>query len=91
MYRQLRDTTLGTRAAQRMLKQMRPWIEPTQSYEKNPLGLGQVLLNSLRLTWTMCLLAEAVSIMRARALLEKPVVDFPLQNLLPRQLLLDGE
>jgi hypothetical protein len=88
------ETLLGllplcTRAAQRMLQQMRPWIEPTQSYEKNQLGLGDVFLNSLRLTWTLCFLADAVSIMRARALLEKPAADFPLKELLPTQLLLD--
>jgi hypothetical protein len=88
------ETLLGllplcTRAAQRMLQQMRPWIEPTQSYEKNQLGLGDVFLNSLRLTWTVCLLADAVTIMRARALLEKPASDFPLKELLPTQLLLD--
>lgn len=70
---------LCTRAAQRILKQVRPWIEPTQSYEKNQLGLSQVFLNSLRLTWAMCLLADAVSIMRARALLERPPSDFPLK------------
>ena len=74
---------LCTRAAQRILKQMRPWIEPTQSYEKNQLGLSQVFLNSLRLTWSMCLLADAISIMRARALLERPPSDYPLKALLP--------
>ena len=88
------ETLLGllplcTRAAQHMLQKMRPWIEPTQSYEKNQLGLSQVFLNSLRLTWTMCLLADAVSIIRARALLEKPPVDFPLRELLPQQMVWD--
>ena len=80
---------LCTRAAQRILKQMRPWIEPTQSYEKNQLGLSQVFLNSLRLTWSMCLLADAISIMRARALLERPPSDFLLKALLPQQLAWD--
>jgi hypothetical protein len=80
---------LCTRAAQHILKQMRPWIEPTQSYEKNQLGLSQVFLNSLRLTWSMCLLADAISIMRARALLERPPSDFPLKALLPQQLAWD--
>ena len=88
------ETLLGllplcTRAAQHMLQKMRPWIEPTQSYEKNQLGLSQVFLNSLRLTWTMCLLANAVSIMRARALLERPPIDFPLKALLPQQMCWD--
>ncbi len=68
---------------------MRPWIEPTQSFEKNQLGLSQVFLNSLRLTWAMCLLADAVTIMRARALLEQPPVDFLLKELLPEQLIWD--
>jgi hypothetical protein len=77
---------LCTRTAQRILQRMRPWIEPTQSYEKNQLGLSQVFLNSLRLTWSMCLLADAISIMRARAILERPPVDFPLKALLPEQL-----
>lgn len=85
------ETLLGrlplcTRAAQRMLQQIRPWIEPTQSYEKNQLGLSQVFLNSLRLTWTMSLLADAVSTMRTRALLEKPPTECLLRELLPQQL-----
>lgn len=88
------ETLLGllplcTRAAQSLLRQMRPWIEPTQSFEKNQLGLSQVFLNSLRLTWSMCLLADAVTIMRARALLEQPPVDFLLKELLPEQLIWD--
>ena len=40
-----------------------------QAYEKNQLGLGQMFLNSLRLTWCMALLADAVVLLRARALL----------------------
>ncbi len=44
---------LNTLAAQRLLQQVRPWIEPAQSYEKNQLGLGQMFFNSLRLTWCM--------------------------------------
>lgn len=84
------ETLLGllplcTRTAQRMLQQIRPWIEPTQSYEKHQLGLSQMFLNSLRFTWTMCLLADAVNIMRARSLLERPPTHFPLQALLPQQ------
>jgi hypothetical protein len=82
---------LCTRSAQHLLQHMRPWIEPTQSYEKNQLGLGQVFLNSLRLTWTVCLLADAVSIIRARALMEKPAASFPLRQLLPEQMLLDWD
>ncbi|MBE0540973.1 MAG: hypothetical protein IH623_06280 [Verrucomicrobia bacterium] len=44
---------LNTRPAQRLLQQVRPWIEPAQSYEKNQLGFGQMFFNSLRFTWCM--------------------------------------
>jgi hypothetical protein len=44
---------LASRVAQRLLRQVRPWIEPAQSFEKNQLGLGQMFFNSLRLTWQM--------------------------------------
>src|SRR5688572_19857553 len=69
------ETLLGllplcTRPAQRMLEQMRLWIEPVQSYEKNQLGLSHMFLNSLRFTWWMGLLADAVCLLRARALLQ---------------------
>jgi len=88
------ETLLGllplcTRSAQHMLQKMRPWIEPAQSFEKNQLGLSQMFLNSLRFTWIMCLLADSVSILRARALLENPPEDFPLKDLLPQQLVWD--
>jgi hypothetical protein len=63
---------LSTLAAQRLLQQVRPWIEPAQSYEKNQLGLGQMFLNSLRLTWCMALLADAAMLLRAHALLHAP-------------------
>ena len=55
---------LNTRPAQRLLQQVRPWIEPAQAYEKNQLGLTQMFLNSLRLTWCMALLADAVVLLR---------------------------
>jgi hypothetical protein len=50
----LHETLLGllplaSRVAQRLLRQVRPWIEPAQSFEKNQLGLGQMFFNSLRL------------------------------------------
>ena len=48
--------------AQHVLQQVRPWIEPAQSYEKNQLGLGQVFLNGLRFTWAMALLADAATV-----------------------------
>jgi hypothetical protein len=77
---------LNTRAARRLLQQVRPWIEPAQSYEKNQLGLGQMFFNSLRLTWCMALLADAVALLRARALLAAPAATRPLLcQLAPRQ------
>lgn len=33
---------LTSRVAQRLLRQVRPWIEPAQSFEKNQLVLGQL-------------------------------------------------
>ncbi len=63
---------LGSRVAQRLLRQARSWIEATQSYEKNQLGLTQMFLNSLRLTWIMSLLADTVALLRARALITHP-------------------
>ncbi len=66
---------LSTLAAQRLLQQVRPWIEPAQAYEKNQLGLGQMFLNSLRLTWCMALLADAAVLLRAHALLHAPAFE----------------
>lgn len=81
---------MNTRVAQRLLQQVRPWIEPAQSYEKNQLGLSQVFLNSLRLTWVMSLLADAAVLLRARALLCDPTAQPRLlEKLLPRQIQLD--
>lgn len=82
---------MNTAVTQRLLQQVRPWIEPAQSYEKNQLGLNQVFLNSLRLTWTMCLLADAAVLLRAHALLRHPSVTVPLRELIPSQLSLDLE
>jgi hypothetical protein len=47
---------------QQLFRQARSWIEATQSYEKNQLGLSQFFLNSLRLTWIVCLLADTVAL-----------------------------
>jgi hypothetical protein len=81
---------LASRPAQRLLQQVRPWIEPTQAYEKNPLGLSQVFFNSLRLTWCMGLLADAAVLLRSHALLHAPVPPHPmLSQLALRQGLLD--
>lgn len=80
---------MNTRASQRLLQQVRPWIEPAQSYEKNQLRLNEVFLNSLRLTWTMSLLADAAVLLRARVLLDTPVAELPMFELTPRQLVLN--
>jgi hypothetical protein len=77
---------MNTTVNQRLLQQVRPWIEPAQSYEKNQLGLSQVFLNSLRLTWTLSLLADAVVLLRASALLRHPQAPLPLDELTPWQL-----
>jgi hypothetical protein len=82
---------LSTRPAQRLLQQVRPWIEPAQSFEKNQLGLSQAFLNSLRLTWTMGLLADAIVLLRAHALLRHPPAAAVLEELLPQQLPLNLE
>ena len=85
------ETLLGllplcTQPAQRMIKQMRPWIEPAQSYEKNQLGLSRMFLNSLRFTWWMSLLADAICLLRARALLQSTPANDYLLELRPQQL-----
>jgi len=82
---------MNTCASQRLLQQVRPWIEPAQAYEKNQLGLNDVFLNSLRLAWTMSLLADAAVLLRALALLETRVAELPMFELTPRQLALDLE
>jgi hypothetical protein len=81
---------LASLPAQRLLQQVRPWIEPTQSYEKNQLGLSQVFFNSLHLTWCMALLADAAVLLRVHALLHASVAQSHLlRELAPRQGLLD--
>lgn len=78
----------GSNYARLLLERTRPWVEPAQSYEKNQLGLNDAFYNSLRMTWTMSLLADAVVGMRARALTEaKPVIDL-LAGLRGQQMLL---
>jgi hypothetical protein len=80
---------LASRLAQQVLQQVRPWIEPAQSFEKNQLGLGDVFVNSLRFTWTMALLADAAVLLRARALLGRPPRRPRLVDLMPSQLSLE--
>jgi hypothetical protein len=84
---------LASLPAQRLLQQVRPWIEPTQSYEKNQLGLSQVFFNSLRLTWCLTLLADAAVLLRSQVLLHAPIQQPPplLRDLAPQQGFLDLE
>ena len=63
---------LASPIVQQVLPPVRPWSEPAPSYEKNQLGLSQVFRNGLRLTWVMSLLADAVVILRARAIVGRP-------------------
>ena len=79
----------SSRVGQRLLRQARSWIEASQSYEKNQLGLSQFFLNSLRITWLMCLLADTVALLRASELTTRPRTVNPLGDLLPRQLNFD--
>jgi hypothetical protein len=81
---------LSTRAAQTLLKGVRPWIEAAQSFEKNQLGLKEIFFNSLRLAWCMGLLADSVCLLRAHALLQQPMpCRALLAELAPRQMILD--
>jgi len=74
---------MNTTGNQRLLQQVRPWIEPAQSYEQNPLGLSRGFLNSLRLTWTMSVLADAAVLLRAGAWLRHPQASLPRAELTP--------
>lgn len=80
---------LASLPAQRLLAQVRPWIEPEQSYEENQLGLSSAFLNSLRLTWCMALLADAAVLLRTKALLNTPNHRRPLHGLMTHQSLFD--
>src|SRR5262249_33477090 len=77
---------LASPVARILLEKVRPWIEPAQAYEKNQLGLKRMFLNSLRLTWVNCLLADAIVLLRAHALLREPASVSVLQELIPAQL-----
>jgi hypothetical protein len=82
---------LSTRPAQQLLQQARSWIEPCQSFEKNLLGLNSQFLNSLRLAWCLGLLADAVTLLRNLALLEGIITTPLLEQLHPKQGVLDLE
>jgi len=75
--------------AQQLLQQARSWIEPCQSFEKNLLGLNSQFLNSLRLTWCLGLMVDAVVLLRNLALLQEVSSIQLLEELLPKQRTLD--
>ena len=77
---------LASRVSQRLLQQVRPWIEPAQSFEKNQLGLGQMFFNSLRLTWQMSLWVDSAVLLRTMAWLDTPTEVPLLAGLQARQL-----
>lgn len=79
----------GSRVGQQLLRQARAWIEAAQSYEKNQLGLNQFFLNSLQLTWTVCLLADTVALLRAKAMLMDAKETDLLEPMRPEQMPLD--
>ena len=80
---------LASRVAQRLLRQVRPWIEPAQSFEKNQLGLGQMFFNSLRLAWQMSLWTDSAVLLRTMVWLDMPPETASLVGLQPRQLELE--
>ncbi len=77
---------LASRPAQRLLQQVRPWIEPAQSIEKNQLGLGQMFFNNLRLVWQMSLWADSAVLLRTMAWRDVPTETHLLAPLTPRQM-----
>ena len=77
---------LASRVAQRLLRQVRPWIEPAQSFEKNQLGLSQMFFNSLRLTWQTSLWADSAVLLRTMLWLDTPPEASLLAGLHARQL-----
>jgi len=80
---------LSTLPAQQLIRQARSWIEPSQSFEKNILGLKSHFLNSLRLAWCLGLMTDAAVLLRNLALFKGPPSVTDLKNLAPKQSLLD--
>jgi hypothetical protein len=80
---------LSSPVAQKLINEVRAWAEACQSYEKNQLGLKRMFFNSLRLTWMLGLFADAVSLLRAKALLTQPHPSPLLTQLMPHQLALE--
>ena len=88
------ETVFGTvpvqsLVARKLLGQVRKWIEASQAYEKNQLGLASLFLNSLRLTWIFTLLADTVCLLRCKASLASPPNRPILFELFPAQMRLD--
>jgi hypothetical protein len=52
-------------------------------------GLSQMFLNSLRLTWTMSLMADAAVLLRVFALTRNPTIHLPMFELTPKQMSMD--
>jgi len=82
---------LNTCLAQRLIRSVRSWIEASQSFEKNQLGLKRMFLNSLSLCWATSLLADSAALLRTLAVLKdrpaKPLLSQLLASQIP--LLLD--
>ena len=76
----------ASKLARHLSIRVRPWVEPAQAFEKHQLGLSQFFLNSLQLTWVMCLLADMVVLLRAQALLCSPQSPPPFWELTPTQM-----
>lgn len=76
---------LNTKPGWKLVHSARSWIESSQSFEKNQLGLDALFLNSLALTWTMSLLADSVALLRNLAQLRAAPRSNILQKLFPRQ------
>jgi hypothetical protein len=76
---------LSTLPAQQLLRQARSWIEPSQSFEKNVLGLKSHFLNSLRLAWCFGLMADAVVLLRNLTLFNQLSPTNALKDLAPKQ------
>jgi len=72
--------------ARHLYNRVRPWVEPAQSFEKHQLGLAKFFLNSLQLTWIMCLLADMVVLLRTQAMLCSPQPILPMGELTPHQM-----
>lgn len=82
---------LNTSLAQRLIHCVRSWIEPSQSFEKNQLGLKMMFLNSLRLCWLVSLIADSATLLRVLAILKEPPSQPMLESLFSTQIQLPFE